>query len=78
MLAQTISSGTVVALSMSELIGVVAALLGLIGGITVLVRKLERDSVRGDMRLTLVETRQTEHVALIAEQARNQNTISQQ
>lgn len=78
LLVQTISSGTVVALSMSELLGVIAALLGFIGGIVVIVRKLERDDVRGDMRLSLVESRQVEQALATAEQARSQQTTTQQ
>lgn len=46
MLAQQLSSGTVIALSMGELLSVLVMLVSVIGGITAFVRKDEKDKAR--------------------------------
>lgn len=49
MLAQSVTSGTVVALSMGELMSVIITLIGLVGGVIAFVRKDERDKARIDL-----------------------------
>ncbi len=75
MLTQQLSSGTVVALSMGELISVLVTLIGIVGGVIAFVRKDEQDNARlsisekaiADLTLQVSKlTEQVQHLATLS------------